>query len=136
MYRFDVTGYFGHQFGLRPVARIFANFVGLQFLASSSTTIEFSIAQLLMARIPFSETIIIPILFTALTVAGRHITRRSKWILWSFSIYVGLVTNTDFNSFRQNLPFMPIMGLCIVGKFQALRQSKSPSSSRGSHAET
>jgi len=136
MYRFDVTGYFGHQFGLRPVARIFANFVGLQFLASSSTTIEFSIAQLLIARIPFSETIIIPILFTALTVAGRHITRRSKWILWSFSIYVGLVTNTDFNSFRQNLPFMPIMGLCIVGKFQALRQSNSPSSSRGSHAET
>jgi hypothetical protein len=136
MYETNATEYFGHSFGVRPVTRILANFIGLQFLASSAASIEFSVAQLLMARIPLSETIVIPTLFTALTVVGRHITRRSKWILWSFSIYVGLVTNTDFNSFRQNLPFMPIMGLCIVGKFQALRQSNAPSSSRGSHAET
>jgi len=35
-------------------------------------------------------------------------------ITTSFSIYVGLVTNTDFNSFRQNIPFMPVMGLVIL----------------------
>jgi hypothetical protein len=29
-------------------------------------------------------------------------------------MYVGLVTNTEFNSFRQNIPFMAVMGIVIL----------------------
>jgi len=29
-------------------------------------------------------------------------------------MYIGLVTNTEFNSFRQNIPFMAVMGIVLL----------------------
>lgn len=118
------AGYFGHSFGIRPVTRIFANYFGLQFLASPESTIELSIVDLLLARTLLSETILIPLLFTILVVVSRQASHQSRWILWSFSIYVGLVTNTDFNSFRQNLPLMPIMGLSALQMLREVQLAK------------
>ena len=118
--REGIPGYFGHNFGIRPVTRIFANYFGLQFLASPESTIELSIFDLFLARILLSETIIIPLFFTILVVVSRRASHQSQWILWSFSIYVGLVTNTDFNSFRQNLPLMPTMGLGLLQMMSGL----------------
>ena len=103
----------------RPVTdsatRIASNFVGLQFLTARSETVEFSVNSLLLLRIMFSETIIIPTLFTAILLIRPHLANaQSRLVLLSFSIYVGLVTNTDFNSFRQNIPFAAVMGLVIL----------------------
>ena len=49
-----------------------------------------------------------------LLVRPQLANTQSRLVLLSFSIYVGLVTNTDFNSFRQNIPFMAVMGLVIL----------------------
>jgi hypothetical protein len=116
-----ISGVFGHQFGLRPVLRIASNYVGLQFLTAYETTIEFTLVQLLLGRLLFSETILIPLAFTLLVLTSRDASPVMRWTLWSFAIYVGLVTNTDFNSLRQNVPLMPVMGFCVVNALQRWR---------------
>ncbi|MFM8265301.1 MAG: hypothetical protein ACKOAI_04450, partial [Acidimicrobiia bacterium] len=35
--------------------------------------------------------------------------------LLAFTIYSSVVIGTEFNSFRQNIPFMPLMGLVALG---------------------
>jgi hypothetical protein len=103
---------YGHAWGIDAGSRIASNYFGLQFLTARSETVEFSIRSLLVLRVLFSETIIIPTLFTVVLLVRPHLaTSRSRLVLLSFSIYVGLATNTDFNSFRQNIPFMTAMGL-------------------------
>ena len=110
----SLSGNFG-RLGLHSATRIASNFVGLQFLTAQSKTVEFSVNSLLLLRIVFSETIIIPTLFTVILLVRPHLANaQSRLVLLSFSIYVGLVTNTDFNSFRQNIPFMAVMGLVIL----------------------
>ncbi len=118
-YQTGVANVFGHAFGLRPVARIASNFVGLQFLTSYADSLEFSLSNLLLARLLFSETILIPLLLTMVALSARRLDQLGQWTLWSFAIYVGLVTNTEFNSFRQNVPLMPIMGFVV---FQYIQQ--------------
>ncbi|MFZ9623053.1 MAG: hypothetical protein ACO3B6_05430, partial [Ilumatobacteraceae bacterium] len=67
--------------------------------------------------------------FTGVVLVRPHrATANTRLVLVAFSIYVGLVTNTDFNSFRQNIPFMAVMGLVILHHTQ-----RSPSSE---YAET
>ena len=107
--------FLSHSWGIQPVIRITSNFFGLQFLTVGSHTVEFSLQSLLLLRLILVETILIPSVFTLLIVTRPHrMHYRSMLITTSFSIYVGLVTNTDFNSFRQNIPFMPVMGLVIL----------------------
>lgn len=118
-YQTGVANIFGHSFGLRPVARIASNFVGLQFLTSYAESLEFSLPNLILARLIFSETIFIPLLLTTVALSTRRLDQLGQWTLWSFAIYVGLVTNTEFNSFRQNVPLMPIMGFVV---FQYVQQ--------------
>lgn len=118
-YQTGIANVFGHSFGLRPVARIASNFVGLQFLTSYAESLEFSLSNLLLARLIFSETILIPLLLTTVALSTRRLGQLGQWTLWSFAIYVGLVTNTEFNSFRQNVPLMPIMGFVV---FQYVQQ--------------
>lgn len=132
MYSFGLTALygvadtFGHKWGIEPITRIASNYVGLQFLTARSETVEFSIRSLLLLRIFLSETILIPTLFTLLVFSKSHrLGTLHTSVLLGFSIYVSLVTNTDFNSFRQNIPFMPIMGLTVL----YLLKSPSPAAS-------
>jgi hypothetical protein len=118
-YQTGIANVFGHSFGLRPVARIASNFVGLQFLTSYPESLELSLSNLLLARLIFPETILIPVLLTTVALSTRRLDQLGQWTLWSFAIYVGLVTNTEFNSFRQNVPLMPIMGFVV---FQYVQQ--------------
>jgi hypothetical protein len=112
------------SFGIQPTVRIASNFVGLQFLAAPDGTVALSIADLLLARLLLSETIVIPLLFTLVVLTSRRVDRYAQLALWSFSIYVGLATKTDNNSFRQNLPLMPTMGLTVLQMLQNRHQPK------------
>jgi hypothetical protein len=115
---------YGHQWGIPIAYRIASNFFGLQFLTARSETVEFSLQLLLLLRLLLAETVVIPTLFTVLHLTRPHqVDAQSRVVLLAFSIYVGLATNTDFNSFRQNIPFMTAMGLVI------LHHTKSRSSS-------
>jgi hypothetical protein len=112
------------SFSVQPTVRIASNFVGLQFLAAPDGTVALSIADLLLARLLLSETIVIPLLFTLVVLTSRRVDRYAQLALWSFSIYVGLATKTDNNSFRQNLPLMPTMGLTVLQMLQNRHQPK------------
>ncbi len=103
------------DWGISEVTRIASNFVGLQFLTNDESKLRLSVSELLFLRIFLSETVIIPAGATILILFfGHHLHTRYKFVLLSFSLYVSIATNTDFNSFRQNIPFMPLLGLVIV----------------------
>ena len=119
------SGEYGHRWGILPVIRIASNYVGLQFLTVRESTVEFSITSLLLLRLFLSETIIIPLLFTIVVILTRRHSLLMQSVMWSFGIYVGIVTNTDFNSFRQNIPFMPVMGLVVLLAWKEHRQTRS-----------
>ena len=110
---------YGHSWGIPVVTRIISNYFGLQFLTARSETVEYSLQSLLVLRVILSETIMIPSLFTILILTRPYSSsRHSRFVLLAFSIYVGLVTTTDFNSFRQNIPFMSVMGLVVLQHFK------------------
>lgn len=108
-------GVFGHQWGTAVVTRAASNFVGLQFLTARSESVEFSLASLLALRVLLPETILIPLGFMlTLLLRPAATTTTGRTALVSLAMYIGLVTNTEFNSFRQNIPFMAVMGIVIV----------------------
>jgi len=125
-YTSGIQGFFSRSWGISIITRIASNFFGLQFLTVRSETVEFSLLSLLLLRLILIETILIPSLFTLrILTRPNSLNQQSMLIATSFAIYVGLVTNTDFNSFRQNIPFMPVMGLSILAMAeQGLRNRK------------
>ena len=106
-----------------------ANFFGLQFLAldnpdygivSSSTLI------LLLARLVFFDTVLIPILF--LIAIFRHpefLTKQKILVLQAFMFFYGVVSQTSFNSTRQNIPFLACMGMLAVADIEFFRKAKA-----------
>jgi hypothetical protein len=111
---------FSGGWGIPQAIRVASNFVGLQFLTVREETVEFSIARLLLLRLVLNETIMIPVAFTIVCFfAARHLTDRGRFTLLAFTIYCSVVIGTDFNSFRQNIPFMPLMGLVVLNAIQS-----------------
>jgi hypothetical protein len=114
-WQFRQVGIVGHQWGIAAVTRVASNFVGLQFLTARSETVEFSLASLLALRILLPETLLIPLGFMlALLLRPAATTTIGRTALVSLTMYIGLVTNTEFNSFRQNIPFMAVMGIVLL----------------------
>lgn len=114
-WQFRLVGVVGHQWGIAAATRAASNFVGLQFLTARSETVEFSLASLLALRILLPETILIPLGFMlVLLLRPAATTTIGRTALVSLAMYIGLVTNTEFNSFRQNIPFMAVMGIMIL----------------------
>ena len=107
-----------HRGGIVPIVRIASNFFGLQFLAANETTVESSLASLVAYRVVMSETLLIPASFVVVACLSRRLSITGQMALWSFAIYVGLATNTAFNSFRQNIPFMPVMGVVVLDEWR------------------
>jgi hypothetical protein len=126
-YQTGLQGIYGHNWGIQPVLRIVSNFFGLQFLTANELSLGLSIRSLLLLRIVFSETVLIPLLFTLAVLLVRQQSRLMQSVMLSFGIYVGIATNTDFNSFRQNIPFMPVMGLIVFLTWQERRRVVVPS---------
>lgn len=104
--------------------RILTNLVGLQFLSADATTTELNFADLMLVRVPFLETILIPLLFTLTLLFAPRLTEFRWRIFGAFSFYLGLVTVTDFNSFRQNIPFMAVFGLLAVTEGVIIPQAR------------
>lgn len=119
--------------GLTQAVRAVSNFVGLQFLVAPEGTVNFSLPSLLVLRILFSETIMIPLCFTVACFLYAHRLRhRHLLVLLSFTVYTSIATNTDFNSFRQNIPFIPLMGLAVLDLTRARFAGLVPKSAESS----
>lgn len=122
---FGHSGTVQHQWGREPVQRIASNFLGLQFLTAPESSVPLSVVSLARLRILLSETLVIPTVFLATCLLSARLSQLGRMVLWSFAIYLGLVTNTEFNSFRQNIPFMPLMGLVIIYSLPSLRKASA-----------
>ena len=126
-------GLFQPQWGIPLFTRVTSNFIGLQFLTVDSETIQYSLTSLLFLRIFLSETILIPSLFFAtLLLRPAVATTRGRLALVALSLYIGLATNTDFNSFRQNIPFMAVLGIVIITTWAPVKQQIADTPSRAS----
>ena len=97
--------------------RLFANFLGLQFLTFGDDVVQMSVSQLILLRLFFVDTFLIPILFiiTLLRDRNRYLFMQMQ-VLSTFVFFLGIVAQTNFNSSRQNLPFLAAMGvLALLG---------------------
>lgn len=101
--------------------RFFANLLGLQFLTFGRDVVRLTVPQLLALRLFFVDTFMIPILFivTLLNNKLAYSALRIE-VFVAFVFFLGLVSQTNFNSSRQNLPFLSIMGvLALLGILQS-----------------
>jgi hypothetical protein len=120
---------FNSDFGINETLQTASNFAGLQFLTSHEAFIRLSISELLLLRTIFSDTVLIPLGFTTVCIfLGYRLAERHKFVLLAFAVYVSIVTNTDFNSFRQNIPLMPLMGMVLLDflKDRKMQRSSAP----------
>ena len=94
---------------------ILANFAGLQFLAFGERIVHFSIMSLFLLRFIFIDTFIIPLSFVvAIITCKSRLQSQLLALLSAFTFFLGLVSQSGFNSSRQNLPFLAIMGVLVL----------------------
>ncbi|MGA1098520.1 MAG: hypothetical protein ACO3T9_06660 [Ilumatobacteraceae bacterium] len=100
-----------------PWWRFFSNLVGLQFLAFDDRTVNLSVVNLLSLRLIFIDSFLIPICFVITLLSQKlEFTLNRIQVFLSFTFFLGLAAQTDFNSTRQNLPFLSTMGvLALLG---------------------
>ena len=109
---------------------ILSNLVGLQFLNADLIAIERSLTDLLLPRLLFPETVLVPLLFTiSLFIPKASCDRLKLLVITTFGFYIGIISGSDFTSFRQNLPFISVMAIVIIQTFrreQALEPAGQP----------
>jgi len=117
---------FNGTLGITGTIQIASNFAGLQFLTAHEAFVRLSISELLWLRLIFSDTVVVPLGFSIVCVLAAHrMSERHKFTVLTFAIYVSIVTNTDFNSFRQNIPLMPLLGMVILDFLQDRKLSQT-----------
>lgn len=110
------------RFNQDAFIRLATNFSGLQFLAFGENVARLSISYLLLLRIVFFDTFITPLLFLSLIFIRSLPSKMDLVILVSFVFFSGVVSNTDFNSSRQNIPFIVLMGVAVSEHFATRRR--------------
>jgi hypothetical protein len=110
-------------------SQLAANFVGLQFLIiddPKKLLVAASASTLLLSRIIFFDTLFIPLLF--LVSVYRHpqyLIRQKMMTLQAFIFFYGVVSQTTWNSTRQNIPFLACMGVLAVADIEHFRKVKA-----------
>ncbi len=110
-------------------SQLAANFFGLQFLALNNpdrAIVDASTFTLLLSRLVFFDTLLIPVLF--LIAVFRHpefLTKQKVLTFYAFMFFYGVVSQTSFNSTRQNIPFLACMGLLAVADIEHFRKIKA-----------
>lgn len=98
---------------------VLSNLVGLQFLNADLIAIERSLTDLLLPRLLFPETVLVPLLFTiSLFIPKASCDRLKLLVITTFGFYIGIISGSDFTSFRQNLPFISVMAIVIIQTFR------------------
>jgi hypothetical protein len=110
-------------------SRLAINFIGLQFLAINNENgliVARSTVSLLLSRLVFFDTILIPLLFLRSTITRVfYQTRQKLLVLFSFLFFYGVVSQTTWNSTRQNIPFLACMGVLVVSDIEHFRKIKT-----------
>ena len=111
------------------ISQLAANFSGLQFLGLNDPNNELvasSTTFLLLSRFVFFDTMFIPILFLFATFRHPNFLTRYKILtIQSFLFFYGVVSQTTWNSTRQNIPFLACMGVLAVADIEHFRKIKA-----------
>ena len=105
--------------------RFAANFFGLQFLTLDDTVVAASVPALFLSRLVFFDTLLTPLIFLIVLF-----TPIAKWnqlrasVFFTFVFFYGLVSQTDWNSSRQNMPFFVMMGLVAIVGIESRKASR------------
>jgi len=105
--------------------RFAANFFGLQFLTLDDTVVAASTPALFLSRLVFFDILLTPLIFLIvlfMPLAKWNQLRTS--VFFTFIFFYGLVSQTDWNSSRQNMPFFVMMGLVAIVGIEARRASR------------
>ena len=122
-------GFPNELFSQAKISQLTLNFSGLQFFSfindptfpSVTTPTHF----LLLARVALFDTFLIPLSFIFISVfLLRRLRNESFLVINSFVFYLGLVSQTDFNSTRQNIPFLAAMGIVSVVNIEAVLRNR------------
>jgi len=109
--------------------RMLANFFGVQFLTlrgDTDTVVALSNTALLMSRLLFLDTFLIPLLFLYVLFAHvKHLSQTKISLFLSFMFFYGVISQTTFNSTRQNIPFLACMGVLAVADIEHFRKIKA-----------
>ena len=112
-------------FSQLKITRLAANFLGLQFLTLGETVVSASISTLFLSRFIFFDTFLIPMSFLIVLLFAQI-----KWdhtrmtIYFTFIFFYGLISDTDWNSSRQNMPFFVMMGLVAIVGIEGRKASR------------
>jgi hypothetical protein len=89
------------------------------------TIVSASIPSLLLSRFVFFDTILIPILFiiVLLQPSTRWNELRTS-IFFAFIFFYGIISQTEWNSSRQNIPFFVLMGLAAIVGIEGRKPSR------------
>ena len=106
--------------------RMAANMLGIQFLTLDESVVDASTLTLFLSRLVFIDTWLIPALFLVFLVQqSKHFTQLRTQIFFAFIFFYGLTSQTNWNSSRQNIPFLISMGLLAVVGIESRRQTKT-----------
>jgi hypothetical protein len=109
--------------------RLLANFFGLQFLTlrgGDDTVVALPNTVLLISRLVFLDTFLIPMLFLYVLFAHtKFLSYQKVSVFLSFVFFYGVVSQTTFNSTRQNIPFLVCMGVLVVADIEFFRNIKA-----------
>ena len=101
------------------ITRLAANFLGLQFLTLDDSVVEASRITLVLARFVFVDTLLIPLMFLITTLRPDYkFNTQNILVFHAFIFFSGLVSQTDFNSSRQNIAFFVSMGVLVIANLQ------------------
>ena len=116
-------------FSQAKISQLGANFTGLQFLTlrgGDDLVVSATNTALLISRFVFIETVLVPILFLIFTLRSFSFTKVLKiQTLQAFLFFYGVVSQTTWNSTRQNIPFLACMGVLAVADIEYLRKIKA-----------
>ena len=113
-------------FNQSKFTRLGANFLGLQFLTLGEDVVSASHSTLFLSRIIFFDTFTTPLLFIVLLfIFSANWTQMRTTVFYSFLFFYGIISQTDWNSSRQNIPFFVSMGLLAVVGIETRRQAKT-----------
>ena len=110
-------------------SQLAANFFGLQFLALNDpekAIVDASTFALILSRLVFFDTILIPVLFVAAVFRHpQYLTKQKMLTIQAFLFFYGVVSQTTWNSTRQNIPFLACMGVLAVADIEHFRKIKA-----------
>lgn len=110
-------------------SQLAANFLGLQFLSLNNPDdqiVASSTITLLISRLVFFETVLIPALFLIVIFQHARFLSKQKFLtMQAFMFFYGVVSQTSYNSTRQNIPFLACMGVLVVADIEHFRKIKA-----------